>query len=446
MLVFLLAWYAVASNCVPNAHALSQDEEIRISREFRREARKNLQFVEDPEVELFVDGIGRRILKAIDNPTYQYRFFVIRDDSLNAFAIPGGSIFIHTGLIEKVETSDELASVMAHEVVHVDARHIARMSGPDPTSLLGMLGVFLGPAAVIGQAISVAKQLEFSRRLEEEADNIGVRYLARAGYDPEASIGFMNKMYRETILNPIDAPPYLLTHPLTEQRINNLTATIRSRQLRVPKFKKDDGIKRVQLLLRLKRDTAAVMQKLEQNYRAQPEEPEAAHLLGIAYGATGDWARARDQLEQAVQLGPVIPGIHRDLGRAYTQTSQFEKAHAAFGNAIRDDEDDPVTHLYVGELLEKESDYRGAIRSYLRARQLAPLWPEAARRLGYAYRKLNRAGEAHYYLGQSYLLHDEEGKAIESLERAVREYKEGSPRIQVIKDEIEAIKALMSNG
>lgn len=444
--MLFVTWYATVAALVPHAYALSQEEEIRISRQFRREARKNLEFVHDPEVELYVDRIGRRILQAIDNPTYQYRFFVIRDDSLNAFAVPGGSIFVHTGLIEKVGSTDELASVMAHEVVHVDARHIARMSGPDATGLLGLLGIFLGPAAVIGQAISAAKQLEFSRRLEEEADNLGVRYLARAGYNPNASIGFMDKMYRETILNPIDAPAYLLTHPLTQQRINNLTASIRSMQLRVPRFNSNDAIKRIQLLIRLKKDTGAVMNGLEKRYRAQPEDPEATHLLGIAYGANGDWVRARDQLEQAIQLSPVLPEIDRDLGRAYTQTRQFQKAQEAFQRAIHMEADDPVTHLYLGELLEKESDYRGAVRSYLRARQLAPLWPEAARRLGYAYRKLNRAAEAHYYLGQSYLLQDEEEKAIESLERAVREYKEGSPRIQVIKDEIEVIRAQMADG
>jgi len=147
-----------------------------------------------------------------------------------------------------------------------------------------------------------------------------------------------------------------------------------------------------------------------------------------------------------IVLFALIPGIDRDLGRAYTQTRQFQKAHQAFQRAIHIEDDNPVTHLYLGELLEQESDYRGAVRSYLRARQLAPLWPEAARRLGYAYRKLNRAAEAHYYLGQAYLLQDEEQKAIESLERAVREYKEGSPRIQVIRDEIEVIRAQIADG
>jgi predicted Zn-dependent protease len=238
----------------------------------------------------------------------------------------------------------------------------------------------------------------------------------------------------------------LLTHPLTQKRINNLTASIRSRQLRVPRFKTGDAIKRVQLLIRLKQNTGTVMKDLEKKYRARPEDPEATHLLGIAYGANGDWARARDQLEQAIQLGPTIPGIDRDLGRAYTHTRQFQKAHEAFQREISKERDDPVTHLYLGELFEKESDYRGAVRSYLRARQLVPLWPEVARRLGYAYRKLNRAAEAHYYLGQSYLLQDEEEKAIQSLERAIREHKEGSPRIQVIQDEIEAIREQLNNG
>jgi len=144
-------------------------------------------------------------------------------------------------------------------------------------------------------------------------------------------------------------------------------------------------------------------------------------------------------------LGPVIPGIDRDLGRAYTQTRQFQKAHKAFQRAVRHEPDNPITQLYLGELFEKEADYRGAVRSYLRARQLAPLWPEVARRLGYTYRKLNRAGEAHYYLAQSHLLQDEEQKAIESLERAVREYREGSPRVQVIRDEIEVIRARLNN-
>ncbi len=444
--VLLLACHATAFLRVPVAHALSQDEEIRVSRQFRREARFRLKFIEDPEVELYVDRIGRRLLEAVGNTRYPYRFFVIEDSSVNAFAVPGGSIFLHSGLIRRVDTSDELASVVAHEIVHVNARHFATLSSnTDATMLIGMLSVFLapvlGPAALAGPAVAMTRQLEFSRQIEEQADNLGVGYLARAGYDPEAAVTFMKRMYRERILNPVGRPSYLLTHPLTQQRIINLTASIRALGLVRPGFRDVDDIERVKLLIELRKEPEVAVARLRKAHEQRPEAPEPAHSLGIAYAATGRWVRAREMLERAARLKSVSPGLDRDLGRAYMHTEAFAKAHAAFERMSAQEPDDPITHLYRGQLLEKESRFRQAARSYLRVRQLAPFWPEAARRLGYAYRKLNQPGKAHYYLAQSYLLRDETRKAIDSLERAAQQYPEDSPRRQVIQDEIAAIRA-----
>ncbi len=442
----LLACYATAFLRVPVSHALSQDEEIRVSRQFRREARLRLKFIEDPEVELYVDRIGRRILEAIGNTRYPYRFFVIEDSSLNAFAVPGGSIFLHSGLIQRVDTSDELASVVAHEIVHVNARHFAALSSnTNATMLIGMLGVFLapvlGPAALAGPAVAMTQQLEFSRQMEEQADNLGVVYLARAGYDPEAAVAFMKRMYRERTLNPVGRPSYLLTHPLTRKRIANLTASIRALGLARPRFRDVDDIERVKLLIELRKEPEVAVERLRKAHERRPEAPEPAYSLGIAYAATGRWARAREMLERAARFKSVRPGLDRDLGLMYVHTEAFAKAHAAFERMLAREPDDPITHLYRGQLLEKESRFRQAARSYLRVRQLAPFWPEAARRLGYAYRKLNQPGKAHYYLAQSYLLRDETPKAIDSLERAAQQYAEDSPRRQVIKDEIAAIRA-----
>ena len=428
------------------AYALSQDEEIRISRQFRREARRRLTFIEDPEVALYAARIGRRILEAIGNTRYPYRFFIIEDSSMNAFAVPGGSIFVHSGLIQRVETSDELASVVAHEIVHVNARHFATLSSnTDTTMLIGMLGVFLapvlGPAALAGPAVAMTQQLEFSRQMEEQADNLGVGYLARAGYDPEAAVDFMKRMYRERLLNPVGRPSYLLTHPLTQKRIANVTASIRALGLTRPRFRENDDIERVKLLIELRKEPDVVIERLRKAQERRPEAAGPAHSLGIAYAATGRWIRARDMLERAARLKSARPNRDRDLGRVYIHTEEFAKAHAAFQRMLEREPDDPVTHLYRGHLLEKESRFRQAARSYLRVRQLAPYWPEAARRLGYAYRNLDQPGKAHYYLAQSYLLRDETGKAVDSLERAAQQYQEDSPRWQVIKDEIAAIRA-----
>lgn len=438
----------VATACLdaPLAHALSQQEEIRISREFRQEARRHLKFVEDPEVELFIDGMGQRLLDAVGNIRYPYRFFVIQDDSVNAFAVPGGSIFLHSGLIQRVESSDELASVVAHEIVHVSARHFASLSSSsDATMLAGVLGVFLapvlGPVALAGPAVAMTQQLEFSRQMEEQADNLGVGYMARAGYDPQAAVDFMNRLHRDRVLNPVGRPPYLLTHPLTEKRISYLVSSIRALGLKRPRFRDVDEIQRVKLVIELRKEPEAVVERLRKAHERRPESGMATYSLGIGYAATGRWVRAREMLERAARLEPTIPNLDRDLGRAYIHTGEFAKAHAAFERMLKRKPDDPVTHLYRGQLFEKESRFRQAARSYLRVRQFAPSWPEGARRLGYAYRKLNQPGKAHYYLAQFHLLRDETGKAIDSLERAAEHYERDSPRQQVIEDEIAAIRA-----
>lgn len=441
----VVAGCAAAGLRVPPVHALSQEEEIRIGREIRREARSRLKFIEDPEIELYVDRVGRRILDAVGNTRYPYRFFVVEDGSTNAFAVPGGNIFLHSGLIQKVESTDELASVVAHEVVHVNARHFAALAAPDETVLLGMLGVFLapvlGPAVLAAPVVSMTRQLEFSRQMEEQADNLGVGYLARAGYDPQAAVDFMEKLYREKLLNPVGTPTYLMSHPLTEQRIANMAASIRGLGLTRPRFKGADGVERLKLLIELRSEPNAVVERRKKAHEKDPRAAAPAHLLGVAYAATGRWRAARDMLERAARLDPALPSVHRDLGRAYSRTGEPSRAHAAFETMLEREPDDPVTHLYQGRLFEKESRFRQAVRSYLRVRQVASFWPEAARRLGYAYRKLNQPGKAHYYLAQFHLLRDETGKAVGSLERAAQQYPKDSPRRQVIEDEIAVLKA-----
>ncbi|MCY4486457.1 MAG: tetratricopeptide repeat protein [Deltaproteobacteria bacterium] len=444
--VLLVVCHATVPLRMPPVYALSQDEEIRISRQFRREARRQLKFIEDPEVELYADRIGRRVLEAVGNIRYPYRFFVIEDSSLNAFAVPGGSIFLHSGLIQRVRSTDELASVIAHEIVHVNARHFHVLaSSTDVAMLVGMLGVFLapviGPAALAGPAVAMSRQLEFSRQMEEQADNLGIGYLAGAGYDPQAAVTFMRRMYHDRLLNPVGRPAYLLTHPLTDKRIANLSASIRAQGLSAPRFRDVDDIQRVKLLIELRDEPETVVERLRKEHESRPTAAMPAYSLGLAYAATGRWVQARDMLERAARLNPAVPNLHRDLGRVYLHTEEISKAHAALDRMLERQPEDPISHLYQGRLFEKESRFRDAARAYLKARQFAPFWPEAARRLGYAYRKLNQPGKAHYYLAQSYLLRDETGKAIDALERAAQQYAPDSPRLEVIKDEIAAIRA-----
>ena len=144
------AWFVLASffsascasrlsSMLPSVSPPSEDEEVRISREFRSEAKKHFKFVTHPEVERYIDRLGQRILSVSGPLPYDYRFFVVEDSQLNAFAVPGGSIYFYSGLIERAKTTSEIAGVLGHEIIHIKGRHMARSSGPDAISLLSLI-------------------------------------------------------------------------------------------------------------------------------------------------------------------------------------------------------------------------------------------------------------------------------------------------------------------
>src|SRR5574342_178755 len=110
--------YFPFSSGTPSAHAIQEDEEAKISRQFRREAKKQLTLMTNPEIEGYVEQIGRKILAPMGPQPFEYRFFVIADSQLNAFSVPGGSIYMYTGLLERAKSTAEVAGVMGHEIIH----------------------------------------------------------------------------------------------------------------------------------------------------------------------------------------------------------------------------------------------------------------------------------------------------------------------------------------
>ena len=438
------------ASVLPSVGPPSEDEEIKISRGFRREAKKYLKFVTDPEVERYLDRIGQQILSTMGPLAFDYRFFVVEDPQLNAFAVPGGSIYFYTGLIERAKNSSEIAGVLGHEIVHIKARHMARSSGFDAISLLSMVGAILlartgsgaQAAGMIGQGVSATRQIAYSRQLEMEADTLGVRYMAAAGYDPKGSVGFLKMMEQERALNPIDIPPYLMTHPVTQERVANVELVLRSLPKSEPNRIQNDPLKKIQTVIRMeKREGDAVVAEYEKLVRQNPTNGDANHLLGFAYFLKGQLPQARQYLESARRLNPDDAELERDLGRYYTQAGDLSAARIAFEKATNLEPKEALTYLYRGELHEKEGDLRGAAGAYLNAQNLAPLWDKPPYRLSSVYGKLDRMGDAYYQLGRSFLLQDEDDRAIAEFERAVKSLGENSPRGQLIKEEIKILRA-----
>ena len=458
---FLCAWMLsilwVISACssinlpsMPSVGPPSEDEESKISREFRREAKKEFKFANHPEVERYIDRIGRRILAATGPLSFDYRFFVVDEAQLNAFSVPGGSIYVFTGLIEKVKSTDELAGVLGHEIVHAKGHHMVRSSGPDAMSILSLLSMALlarsgsgaQAASVVGQAVAATRQAAYSRQLELESDTLGARYMAAAGFDPKGTIGFLKTLDQERALNPIDVPAYILSHPITQERVANAELVVKS--LGVTQARPDDpvALKKVQLLIRLARPIRdSSVSEFEKLVQQNPANPDSLHLLAFAQQQIGDLAAAKRNYEKARQLQPDNPGLQRDLGSLLSQTEDFAAARAAFDRALALEPNEPLTYLYLGEMLEKSGDLASAAGAYLNARNLAPVWDRPPNRLATVYAKLGRLADGYYYHGRALLLQDEEEQAIADFERAIKIAGENSPRGQMIKDELGPLKA-----
>jgi predicted Zn-dependent protease len=428
----------------------SEDDETRIGREFRREAKKHLKLVTNPEVERYIDRIGQRILSAMGPQPFDYRFFVVNDSQLNAFAVPGGSIYFYTGLIEKAKSTSEIAGVMGHEIVHIKGRHMARSSGPDAVSLLGLLGMLLlarsgtgaQAAGAIGQAVAATRQIAYTRQLEMEADTLGVRYMASAGYDPKGALGFLKTLDQERALNPIETPAYMMTHPVTQDRVANVELVIRSLARHDAKIDETDHLKRVQTIIRMERDGGEkLIDDYENRLRPNPDDTESLHLLAFAQQLKGLLPQARRNYEKLRQLDPNRPALDRDLGRLYSELGEFRLARTAFDRALAAEPREPLTYLYLGELCEREGDLRAAAGSYLNAHNLSPRWDKPLNRLGMVYGKLNRLGDAYYYLGRSFVEQDEDEKAIADYEKAIKILGNNSPRAELIREELNALKA-----
>lgn len=208
--------------------------ERRIGESIVRDIRqREPSYMDDPEVADYLGSLGARLLSVAAGARFDFEFFVIRDTSINAFALPGGYIGVHTGLITASDSESEVASVLAHEIAHVTQRHIARMLGFQKQAQLPMLvamaaAVLLGGSrpdlaggvAAAAQAGAVQSQLGYSRDFEREADRIGFQTLKAAGFDVRAMPTFFEKMQRFTrIMDDGRVPGYLRSHPVTTERI-----------------------------------------------------------------------------------------------------------------------------------------------------------------------------------------------------------------------------------
>ena len=304
MLIPLLFTTASAQN-LPNlgeaaSSELSPQAEQRLGDAIIQRFRQDPSYMDDAEITGYLNGLGATLLVAMPEAEQRFQFFVVRDNTLNAFALPGGYIGVHTGLILAAQSESELASVLAHEISHVTQRHLARMfAKQSETSIAQWLALAVGVMAVGSNpeiteaaiATSVAggaqSQLNYSRDFEREADRLGLQTLDRSGFDPYGMPAFFERLQQQGRLYETDAPGYLRTHPMTVERLSDMENRVQTMGYRqVP-----DSLAFQLVRSRLKLEafgTQAAIREFETQLRERKFTNEAAVHYGLSLAWLAD--------------------------------------------------------------------------------------------------------------------------------------------------------------
>ncbi|HRV77513.1 MAG TPA: M48 family metalloprotease [Thauera sp.] len=311
------------------ASELSPAAERRIGEQIIREIRwRDAAYLDDAEVEEYVNRLGQRLAAVSSNPGLDFDFFVVRDATLNAFALPGGFIGVHTGLILAAESESEFASVLGHEIAHVTQRHIAQIVGRQSQSAMLMIASMLvavlaarsnsdvsQAAIAAGQAGAIQSQLGYTRAFEREADRAGLETLDKAGLDVRGMPGFFERLQRNTRVYENNAPAYLRTHPLTTERIADMENRVASMRYRQVPDSADFRFARAKLRANAGQPAEAV-QELQDRLAREPKDEALAYGLARALMRAGrlDDAEARLQPLRAHSAGAVwVEGLAAEI-------------------------------------------------------------------------------------------------------------------------------------
>ena len=292
---------------------VSPIEEYRVGQSFFWQMQQAVDLVEDPEINSYITSLGFRLAHNSDDPGRPFKFFMVPDSSINAFAAPGGFIGIHSGLMLAAEREDELASVVAHEIAHVTQRHLLRryerqqqMSMPLTAAMLAaaLLGAYdpnIGSAAIMAvQGGAIQLQLDYSRAHEAEADNLGMQMLVRSGFDPHAMPAFFEKLqFAGRFYGGSTVPEFLRTHPVTTARIADARGRAAHLQ-KVPTFR--DELQFYLMREKLRVLTTSNLNELIQQYQHTLDTTDGdvtptQYGFAMALLAQGDTGRAREMLK-----------------------------------------------------------------------------------------------------------------------------------------------------
>ena len=406
--------------------------ERKIGEQAVQEIRRDPNYLDDPEITEYVNELGQRLVAATLDAQQGFEFFVLRDNTINAFAMPGGFVGVNTGLLLAAQTESELASVLAHETAHVTQHHLARLIGKQdqmsmPTLaaiLVGLLAARSRPdvtqAVIAGAtAANVQSQLNYTRDFEREADRIGFQRLQAAGFDVSAMPTFFERLQKATRLYENNAPAYLRTHPLTSERI----ADMQNRAQDAIYKQAPDNIEfyfvRAKLVAEQGRPSEAVAHFNEAvRERRYADEAGARFGLACALLRARDFRRATSEIEAVKKLAGSDPMVGLLSARIYLGEGDAAGARDILRTGLsRFPNYRPLHYAYV-DVLQGVGQHQAAL-AWLS--ELVKSYPRDARLYSLQAKSYAASGKRllqHQALAETYVLQGTLPAAIEQLQLA----------------------------
>ena len=439
LLLLVLAQAALAEG-LPDLGEVSQGDfspvmEKRVGESIMQDIRLHEpSYLDDPEIRGYLNRLGSRLVAQSMEARQDFEFFALRDTTLNAFAMPGGFIGVHSGLILAAQSESELASVLAHEVSHVTQHHLARQLNTQSQAQLPMLlslavailasrahagGDFAQGALLAGQAAGIQQQLNYSRDFEREADRLGIVLLERAGFDIRGMPSFFERLQKFGRLYENNAPGYLRTHPLTTERIADMENRTRPQPYRQIPDSLDFLLVRAKL-----RAGEGTPQEAVSDFQAQLRERKFTSEIAARYGLATALSRAKNFVAAEVELAemrrlkatsPLVESLAADLRRKQQDLKGTLKILRAALEIYPQERG--LAYALVDTLLA-DAQPQDALRVTLDELQTYPSDAQMQRLQAKTYAALGQRLQQHRALAEVYVLQGQLMEAIDQLQLA----------------------------
>lgn len=432
-------------------------DELELARKFDLVIESRFHVVEDRRITNYVRGLVDRLLSVMPPQPFPVKVTVVQNAAMNAFASAAGHITVFTGLISNLESEDELASVLAHELAHVSERHIAKSIERNQLigagSLLGMLaGVLIGSqgnsetsdALIMGSlAGGQAMALKYSRGNEEDADQFGLGFLVAAGFNPNGMTSAFARMRKmQWLAGGGNIPSYLATHPGLDDRVGYMQERVARLPLAVLQRQTDNAeFTRVQALVHAwytDPNTALAV-------FSAGRFPDCLARLGkaIALSRLGQTEKARSQFQQALSCNADDPLWQREYGRFSFEYGQLDVAARALQEAVLKTSDDLFALFFYARARAEQGDYAEGITTMERVLREVPRDSEVLEHLGryqaaaghnfeahlsfakaFAYKGKFRKYEYHLRQAEMHVQTTHQSELLDALREEIEEYRD----------------------